>query len=132
MTKFDAANAVEPLEFDFKPYADVAGTVSEPTDDQVAEFYGTLGRQLENALGEERMKDVDVTDPTDVGRVFMSLTTEDHRTMYEQLLDLHAGVCGDQPSREDVAALPFRLRRAWYGMVQGWLRPEASTPATDD
>jgi hypothetical protein len=63
--------------------------------------------------------------------LFASLDSDDHRAMYEQLLTLHADVCGGQPDREAIAALPFRLRRAWYGMVQGWLRPEASKPATD-
>lgn len=132
MAKFDASTAVDPLEYDFKPYADVKGTVPEPTDDMVAKFYGDLGKQLEHALGEERLEGIDVTDPVDVGQLFQSLDTDDHVKMYEQLLALHADVCGGQPDREAIAALPFRLRRAWYGMVQGWLRPEASRPATSD
>lgn len=129
--EFKAEDAVEPLSYSFAPYHDSKGTVPEPTDDQVAAFYGDLGRQLELALGPERMAGVDVTDPIAVGGVFMSLTTDDHKKMYEQLLDLHAAVCSDSPGREVLEALPFRLRRAWYGAVQGWLRPEVSTPATN-
>jgi len=132
MPSFNAADAAEPLEYDFAPYADARGTVPEPSDDQVAEFYGNLSRNLERALGAERVADVDMTDPLEVGALFQSLTSEDHRAMYDSLLDLHAGVCSGEPSREQIAALPFRLRRAFYGMVQGWLRPESSRPATDD
>lgn len=132
MSKFDAAKAVEPLEYDFKPYADVSGTVPEPTDDQVAKFYGDLGHQFELALGEERLEGHDMTEPADVAGLYLSLDADDHSRIYEQMLNLHAEVCSGQPDRDAIAALPFRLRRAWYGMVQGWLRPEVSTPATND
>lgn len=132
MAKFNAADALEPLEYDFQPYVAAKGTVPEPTDEQVADFYGNMGKQLEVALGAERVAGVDLTDPMQVGRLFMSLTVEDHRRMYDANLDLHSAVCGGQPSRDELAALPFRLRQAFYGMVQGWLRPEASKPATTD
>lgn len=123
---FDASKAVKPLNYDFKPYdPEAKGSVPEPTDDQVAEFYGHLAQQLERALGAERVAGVDLTDPVEVGGLFLSLDADDNRKVFEDLLDLHAAVCSDQPNREQIAALPFRLRRAWYGMVQGWLRPEA-------
>lgn len=131
MPKFEAKDALEALEYDFAPYIEAKGAVPEPTDEQVSAFYGDLGRQLELALGAERVAGVDLTDPMQVGRLFMGLTAEDHRKMYDAALDVHAAVCSDHPSREDLAALPFRLRQAFYGMVQGWLRPEVSTPATN-
>ncbi len=130
MAKFNAKDAVEPLEFDLAPYADAKGAVPEPTDDQVAEFYANLGKTMENALGDERVAGVDLTDPAQVGKLFAKLTAEDHRAMYGELLNVHAAVCGGRPSSDDLAALPFRLRQAFYGAVQEWLRPEASRPAT--
>lgn len=132
MTEFNAATAADPLKYDFNPYTDAKGTVPEPTDDQVAAFYGTLARQMENALGPERTEGVKMDDPLEVAKLLQSLDTDDYAKMYDQMLDLHADVCSGQPSRDDIAALPFRLRRAWYGMVQGWLRPESSRTATDD
>lgn len=130
--KFNAQTALEPLEYDMKPYHDARGTVPEPTDEQVAEFYAKLGKQLEIALGAERVADVDMTDPMAVGELFMSLDADDNRKLYDALLELHADVCSGEPSKEAIAALPFRLRRAFYGAVQGWLRPEALTPATSE
>lgn len=130
MAQFNAKDAVEPLDFDFSPYAEAKGTVPEPTDEQVATFYGDLGQQLEKALGPERVAGIDLTEPREVGRLFMSLTAEDHRAMYDQMLALHAAVCSNEPSVEQLGALPFRLRQAFYGMLQEWLRPEASRPAT--
>ena len=131
MPSFNAKDAVEPLTYDFRPHADVSGEVPEPTDDQVAEFYGDLANQLTRALP-EKVDGVDVTDPYELSKVLITLDGDDHRKLYDALLDLHAAVCGNSPSREDVEKLPYRLRRAWYGMVQGWLRPEASRPATND
>lgn len=125
MTKFKATEAVEPLDYDMRPYDDAQGTVPEPSNSLVAEFYSKLGKTLEEALGEDRTADVDMTVPEEVGKLFMTLGAEDHEAMYEQLLDLYAKVCGGSPSRDTLAALPYRLRQAFYGAVQGWLRPEA-------
>lgn len=132
MAKFNAADAVEPLEYEFRPYSEAKGVVPEPTDDQVAEFYANLGKTLENALGDDdRLQGVDLTDPTQVGRLFLTLTADDHKKMSKSLLELHAAVCGGQPSLEELEVLPYRLRQAFYGALQGWLRPEASKPATN-
>lgn len=131
MPKFNAATAVEQLEFDFAPYdADAKGAVPEPSDTQVAAFYANLGKTLENALGAERVDGVDLTDPMQVGKLFMSLSVEDHQAVYAEALELHAAVCGGRPTAEQLGKLPFRLRQTFYGMVQEWLRPEASRPAT--
>lgn len=123
--KFEAKDAVEPLEYDLKPYSDEKGTVPEPTSDMVADFYAELSKQFEIGLGAERLEGFDLSDPADVSRLFLSLDGEDNRKLYDSLLDLHVRVCAGQPSRDALEALPFRLRRTWYGMVQGWLRPEA-------
>lgn len=123
--KFEAKSAVEPLEYDLAPYSDEKGTVPEPSSDMVAEFYANQSNQFERALGKERLEGFDLTDPMDVSRLMLSLTEDDNRLLYGAMLDLHVTVCSNQPSREALEALPFRLRRTWYGIVQGWLRPEA-------
>lgn len=130
MPKFNAATAVEPLEYDFRPHVECDGTVPEPTDSQVASFYADLANSFRDALGPERVNGVDWTDPSDVGELYQSITAEDNLKLYDRQLDVHAAVCGGSPSREQLEALPFQLRRVFYGMVQEWLRPEAETPAT--
>lgn len=131
MTKFSAKDALEPLTFDFRPYTDAQGEVPEPSDDLVAEFYAGLSATLKDALGVDRTKGFDLEQPEQVGKLFQSLTAEEHKLLYTAMRDLHVAVCGGTPDAEDVAALPYRLRQAFYGVVQGWLRPEASRPATD-
>lgn len=132
MPSFTASDALEPLDYDFRPHFDAHGTVPEPTDDQVAQFYADLATQFERHLSADQLEGVDLTDPYDVARLARSLTADDNRKLYDGLLDLHAAVCGGEPSREAIDALPFRLKRHWYGMVQGWLRPESSSLATND
>lgn len=132
MPKFKAADALEPLEFDFRPYSDAQGEVPEPTDDLVAAFYVGLANTLKITLGDERLEGFDLNRPEDIGRLFTTLSADEHKQLYTAMLDLHAEVCGGSPSTDDVAALPYRLRQAFYGAVQGWLRPEASRPATSD
>lgn len=131
MPTFNASEA-EPLDYDFNPYIDAKGTVPEPTDDQVAAFYDGLSRQFELALGDDRTDGVDFTEPMSVAALLSSLREEDNRKLYEALLELHVAVCSGAPSREQLEALPFRLRRMFYGAVQGWLRPESWQPATSD
>jgi hypothetical protein len=132
MPTFKATEA-DPLDYDFAPYHDAKGTVPEPTDEQVARFYDRFARRLEAALGEDRLgDDFDVTDPMAVGALLTSLREEDNRKLYDHMLEIHAEVCGGSPSREAIEALPFRLRRMFYGAVQEWLRPEGWKPATND
>lgn len=130
--KFDATKDVDPLEYDLNPFVDAKGTVPEPTDAQVARFYTDLSRQFELALGKERVAGVEMDDPMSVAELLQSLTTEDQEALYTSLLDLHADVCSGQPSRAELEKLPFRIRRMFYGAVQGWLRPEGWKPATND
>lgn len=138
MGTFNAAEAVEALDFDLNPYVDAKGAVPEPTDKQVQAFYARLGNGLRDVTGE----DLDVTDPVAVAKVMANVTEEQLGKMSDAMLDAHAEVCGAKydpatqswsgghPTREQIEQLPYRVRQAFYGHLQGWLNPEASGPAT--
>lgn len=126
MPEFNAESELDPLTFNFRPYADVDGEVPEPTQEQVAEFYDQLGRQMELALaGDPRLEGYDRTDQEKVADLLASLTLEDGAAINDYAVDMHARVCSNTPDADAVKALPYRLRRAWFGAIQGWLRPEA-------
>lgn len=126
MPEFKADSELDPLTYDFRPHAELDGTVPEPSQDQVQEFYDRLGNQVRYALaGDPRLEGYDPTDPEKVGDLLASLTIDDNRALHEQLIVMHADVCSNQPDADAIRKLPFRLRRAWFGAVQGWLRPEA-------
>lgn len=122
---FDASNAVESFDFNLAPYADSKGTVPEPSSDQVAQFYTDLQTGFEAVLPADRVADYDLSSPTDLLKLNLSLTVDETKALYDRHLDTYAAVCQGTPSRDDLEALPFRLRQAFYGALVGWLRPEA-------
>jgi len=137
---FKAATAVDPFDYDLKPYADTAGVIPEPSDAQVREFYAGLGNILEDVLGEERLRDIlgddyqrfEQRDPEAMMKVQAATNNvDDMEKAQERMLDLHAAVCSHRPDRDQLAALPYRVKQAFYGQLQRWLSPEASRPATN-
>jgi hypothetical protein len=131
MAGFNAADAVDPFDYNFAPYADAKGTIPEPTDAQVNRFYAGLASALKEGLGEDRVSGIDLADRAQLAKLQSELSADDMDKVSAAFLNLYAAVCSDQPSREDLEALPYRLRAAFYGAVQGWLSPEASRPATN-
>jgi hypothetical protein len=142
VTKFSASVDIEPLDYDFKPYVDTKGTVPEPSNEAVTEFYAGIGNMLEAALGEDRLGDIltpaelidfKLRKPEPLMKVQAATSNVDDMNKASELaLDLHAAVCGGSPSRDDLAALPYRVRQAFYGALQRWLSPDASRPAGND
>lgn len=138
---FKASTAVDPFDYDLAPYADAKGTVPEPSDAQVREFYAGVGTLLEDVLGTERLQDIlgpegyakfEQRDPEAMMKVQAATNNvEDMEKAQERMLDLHAAVCSNHPSREDLEKLPYRVKQALYGALQRWLSPEASRPATN-
>lgn len=116
MAGFDAATAVEPLDFSFEPYAPGAnGTIAEPSDDIVQTFLAVIR---------------DVTQPpaTPDGIPQLSLVpevqTEDDQSADAQLKRARVAmavvdVCGGAFTAEQYAALPYRLRLAFNGWLAG-------------
>jgi hypothetical protein len=131
MAGFNAADAVDPFEYNFAPYADAKGTIPEPSDGQVNAFYAGLGAALKEGLGEDRVRDVDLTDRAALAKLQAELTVDDMNKVSDAYLNLYAAVCSNEPSRDDLEALPYRLRAVFYGSIQGWLSPEALRPATN-
>lgn len=123
--KFTANKVLDPLEYDFAPYCDAAGSVPEPSDDQVVAYQHGLANAVGEATGAE------VTNRDALIEALAALTEEQMRKIDEVMLDVHADVCGGSPSREHIATLPYRLKQAWYGYVAAWLSPEAWRPVTN-
>lgn len=132
MAGFIAKDALDPFPYDLAPYADAKGSVPEPSDELVRAFYAGLGNALEGALGKDRLEGIDLTEPDEVRKLMGQLTEDDLKAMQGQMLDLHAAVCDGSPSREELEALPYRLKQHFYGMLQAWLSPEGSRLATKE
>src|SRR5690242_2324665 len=99
---FKASNAVDPFDYDLRPYADTSGVIPEPSDAQVREFYAGLGNILEDVLGEERLRGIlgddfekfEQRNPEAMMKVQAATNNvDDMEKAQERMLDLHAAVC---------------------------------------
>lgn len=139
MAGFNAATQIEPFDYSFRPYADTEGVVPEPSDTQVREFYIGIGNLLVDVVGEDKIRElltdeeyVDFTQRKAEPMLKVQAATNNLENMakaQERMVELHAAVCSGHPSRETLEALPYRVKQAFYGALQGWLSPEASRPA---
>jgi hypothetical protein len=125
---FNAATVVEPLDYDFRtketPNAKY-GTIPEPTDRLIADYMsgikelvrklkGTLpdGLSTENADPLELMSAVEDLDP--------EVVVEFHADM----AGLFSALCSGDPTKDEILALPIRIRTVFYG----WLQQEVMSP----
>ena len=117
---FDAGNVVEALDWSWRPYVDLSGTVPEPTDDQVRKMNAALRQASVAVTGE----DFDPEDRKALARVFGKLTDAQLKEMEAANLRAVAIVTRDSPSLEQLQAAPPRVKRAFIK----WLIRELNDP----
>jgi hypothetical protein len=110
---FDAGKQVLALEWNFRPHVDANGVTPEPSDHAVSHFL------YESASIYDDFRDQDGELLT-----LVDLTEEQYQSISERLLDLVAELTQDCPSREQIAALPHRIQKAYIA----WLRKELTDP----
>jgi len=121
MAGFNAATAVDPLDFDFSKYGGPTGVIPEPSTKQVEAFLNTaqdvaklLGIAPGQALSVESISAI----PQDAAEKMNALMTE-------RVLEL----CAGEITEEDLDKLPFRVRSAFTAWLAGELAPDPTTPA---
>lgn len=108
MAGFKAETVVEKLEWDFRPFvADAHGVTPEPSDDKAFAFLEAL-RDLTNADSDEEA----------VGKL-AGMSSEEMRAVEEKLVGATADLCSDCPTRDQITALPYRQRQAFFGYITG-------------
>lgn len=136
MPKFDAGSVVDPLDYDFTTvngykHRRAKGTIPEPTDEMITTFISDL-RDLMKEAGSV-VGDVAGLDLANPAEFFQQLDNYDPA----KLLDIYKGMaaacsklCSGQPSAEEIAALPIRIRvRFFQWLQQEVVSPEAVTGA---
>lgn len=120
MPKFDAAQAVDPLEIDWSKYNGPVGVIPEPSTDQITAFQTALigaAKTLGITPGKEiRMEDV------------VDLPDDAAQRMAAEMKDALVKLCGGFITEEDYDRLPYRVQAAFNAWIAGELRPEAVTP----
>lgn len=128
MAKFVAAGVVDPLEWTFEPHVQAHGVISEPTDDQIADFFKEIRKITAEARKhvEATGKAVDdLADADDPSEAIAALDdTEVVLGMHQRLAQVYADLCSGDPSQEQILKLPMRIRTIFYA----WLQREVMTP----
>ena len=105
MAGFDASTAVEPMEYDFTAYGGSKGIVPEPSTKEMQVFQRDFAKVMRKGQALE-ISDEEAMKLTD--KQFDKLQA-DAQGIGEELDELIAQLCKGEPSREDVAKLPFRV-----------------------
>lgn len=150
MAGFDAGSAVEPMDWDFSKFGAGKGTVPEPSDVEIDRFmrqYQVLATQVIRSaeaqtnqqlqeLIERRAKEDDPDSPEkpltleQSVEVMKQVDLGNSAEIANAMLDLIITITKGQPSREQLMALPHRVRGAFYGWLIGQLtNPDFSVAA---
>ena|SRR6185312_8594540 len=126
MAGFDAATAVEPMDWNFTKFGGGQGTVPEPSTDDMKKFQKTFaqimrdGKQLE--LSDEAAADLSAED-------FEQLQ-ENMTAIGDRLNVAISDLCKQQPSLEQVSTLPFRVKTAFSRWLMKQFDPEGEASGT--
>lgn len=114
MAKFNAATALDPVEFDFSKYNGPVGEIPEPSQGQVEEFFDRIGNLRKFASKIER----DVKEAAEEGEEALdeyieNLPQAELNKFKEEISLWISELCSGFPSRADVDALPYRVFSAF-------------------
>lgn len=130
MPMFDAGDVVESLDWDFtKAGVRAKGAIPEPTDAQIGDFLDGLKKLYTEVQGSGL--DLSVPEhatPEQMMDALAGVTGEAYVEFMAKIAGLFATLCSDQPSQDNLLALPMRVRVKFYGWVQSEVvSPEAGT-----
>jgi hypothetical protein len=121
MPKFDASTVtVEDLDWDFHGFGVKAkGSIPEPSDAAIGKFLDDLKALYTKAQG----SGLDIALPEDAGPEQMlaalaGVTGDAFVEFMADLAGIFAVLCSDQPGKDNLLALPMRVRVKFFGWVQ--------------
>jgi hypothetical protein len=126
MSGFDAATAVEPMNYDFTAYGGGKGVVPEPSTAEMQSFQ----REFAKVMRKGQKLEVSDEDAMKMSEKDFDKLQKDAAAIGEELDDLIAGLCKGEPSKEDVAKLPFRVKTAFSKWLMEQFAPEGGTSGT--
>jgi hypothetical protein len=130
MPKFDAADVVESLEWDFTAAGVKAkGVTPEPSDTQIGAFLDGL-KKLFEASKDMISAELENPTPEQMLEAMSQVTGDAFVKLMADTAGLFADLCSGSPSKDQLLALPMRIRVHFFGYVQGEVvNPEVGTGA---
>lgn len=136
MAGFNAATAVEPLNYDFSAFEGPVGVVPEPSTKQVNAYFDEVKAlakevQASRAAADAAAKSVEEDEMTEAKaqEVLATVQEGDINGYDTRMSELTADLCSGSPTLKQIDALPFRVRFAFMQWVVQSLRPDPQQPA---
>lgn len=130
MADFNAGTAVPVVHFNFAPYVDWSGELTEPSFEQINRFRHMVGELIAKASA--NAPDVDVEQLTVKQRLELmgQMLDVDNSADQETVISAVVGLTG--LDHERFLSVPWRVQQEFFGhLVAEYLSPEAQgTPAT--
>lgn len=126
MAGFDAATAVDPMEWDFSHYGGGKGVVPEPSTAEMQDFQ----RDFAKVMRKGQALEISDEEAMKLSEKAFDKLQADAQKIGEELDELIARLCKGSPSTEDVATLPFRVKTAFSKWLMEQFRPEGETSGT--
>lgn len=128
MGGFNAATVVEPLDYDFRTKESPNarhGVVKEPTDRQIADYMSGI-KELTKSLKADLPEGLTDKD-ADLNDLFGAVDDLDPEVVihfHQNMAGLFSQLCSGDPSKDDILAVPIRIRVMFYA----WLQREVMSP----
>lgn len=126
---FKPSDAVEALDYDFRPEVDSYGTIPEPTQSDLESLFSDL-REIGAKGSMDALASVQpgVDNP---GAVLAELPEDLLGNLTGALVAAVAKICKGTPSEDEINALPVRYRQAFLDWLLGeTTNPTKRTPAS--
>lgn len=120
---FKVVDHVSKLSADFRPIGAFSGPIPEPSQEALDAFRVGMSQ-----LAAKYSFDGDPNDLAAITEYMAGLDVDDLAEQALETAQLHADLCSDEPSLDQIVELPPRYRQAFYGYLAGELAPEGSTP----
>lgn len=123
MASFNA-DAIEKIDWNFRPYVEADGVVPEPSTEQVGVFLDTLHALITELAATGEFDDIPEADIEKMKRgEILALAAQKQASNQrfignEKLIAAYADLCSNLPSVEQLAALPHRIRERFFNHVR--------------
>jgi hypothetical protein len=125
---FNAATVVEKMDWDFTAFGGEKGTIPEPSQDAVEAYQKEVTEAVKDIQGLPGAQS-DFT-MEELNALMSSMGEVDFHKIASDVKDAIAKLCQNQPSREQLDLLPYRIFQAFQQWLQAELSPESSSVGT--
>jgi mRNA-degrading endonuclease YafQ of YafQ-DinJ toxin-antitoxin module len=126
MAGFDAATAVEPMDYDFTAFGGSKGIVPEPSTKDMKDFQ----RDFTKVMRKGQQLEVSDDEALKMSEKDFDALQKKVEAVGLELDELIGRLCKNSPSAEEVAKLPFRVKTAFSKWLMEQFAPEGGTSGT--